>query len=187
MPHIRWNLSSGTRDWTCAPALEVQNLNHWTAREVTLCLFGRVCLFLIFCLPLLLCPDPSTGYDFPSAWKVIPFGIWGSPGDTLSFCLSENDFIPEASLKHHFSRFHILGWQSAFLSYSFAQYWRHHFTVLWLLLYGQGSRFCSSSCPFFFPSQTNFKIFISFVFSFLYFHSLWISFLFILPGSHSVC
>ena len=29
-----WNLSSLTRDQTCAPALEVRSLNHCTAREV---------------------------------------------------------------------------------------------------------------------------------------------------------
>ena len=29
-----WDLSSLTRDWTHAPALEAQHLNHWTTREV---------------------------------------------------------------------------------------------------------------------------------------------------------
>ena len=29
-----WDLSSPTRDGTCAPALGVQSLNHWTSREV---------------------------------------------------------------------------------------------------------------------------------------------------------
>jgi len=29
-----WGLSSVTRDGTHAPAVEVQSLNHWTAREV---------------------------------------------------------------------------------------------------------------------------------------------------------
>ena len=32
--HNMWDLSSLTRDWTCAPAAEVQSLNHWTSREV---------------------------------------------------------------------------------------------------------------------------------------------------------
>ena len=33
-----WDLSSLTRDQTNAPVLEVQSLNHWTAKEVLLCL-----------------------------------------------------------------------------------------------------------------------------------------------------
>ena len=33
-----WDLSSLTRDQTNAPVLEVQSLNHWTAKEVPLCL-----------------------------------------------------------------------------------------------------------------------------------------------------
>ena len=33
-PHGMWDLSFPTRDWTSAPALEAQSLNHWTAREV---------------------------------------------------------------------------------------------------------------------------------------------------------
>ena len=28
-----WDLSSLTKDGTCAPAVAVQNLNHWTTRE----------------------------------------------------------------------------------------------------------------------------------------------------------
>ena len=37
MPHSRRDLSSLIRDWICAPApaLEVQSLTHWTAREVS--------------------------------------------------------------------------------------------------------------------------------------------------------
>ena len=31
-----WDLSSPTRDQTCAPSLRVQRLNLWTAREVPL-------------------------------------------------------------------------------------------------------------------------------------------------------
>ena len=31
-----WDLSSPTRDQTCAPSLGVQHLNLWTAREVPL-------------------------------------------------------------------------------------------------------------------------------------------------------
>ena len=34
VPHGMWDLSSPTRAETCAPAMEVQNLNHWTTREV---------------------------------------------------------------------------------------------------------------------------------------------------------
>ena len=34
-----WALSSPTRDRTASPALEVQNHNHWTTREVTLLAF----------------------------------------------------------------------------------------------------------------------------------------------------
>ena len=33
-PHGMRDLSSPTRDRTHGPALEVQRLNHWTAREV---------------------------------------------------------------------------------------------------------------------------------------------------------
>ena len=33
VPHGMKNLSSLTRDRTCAPAMEVQSPNHWTARE----------------------------------------------------------------------------------------------------------------------------------------------------------
>ena len=32
--HDTFFFSSLTRDWTCAPAAEVQSLNHWTSREV---------------------------------------------------------------------------------------------------------------------------------------------------------
>ena len=31
----RWDLSSLTRYWTCAPAVKTWSLNHWTAREVS--------------------------------------------------------------------------------------------------------------------------------------------------------
>lgn len=34
-----WDLSSLTRDRTCAPALEAQSLIHWTLREVPFLLF----------------------------------------------------------------------------------------------------------------------------------------------------
>ena len=33
-PHGMRDLSSLTRDQTCAPAVEVQSLNHWATREV---------------------------------------------------------------------------------------------------------------------------------------------------------
>ena len=33
-PWGMWDLSSITRDWTCAPCFGRQNLNHWTIREV---------------------------------------------------------------------------------------------------------------------------------------------------------
>ena len=29
-----WDLSFLTREQTCAPAVDVQSLNHWTTREV---------------------------------------------------------------------------------------------------------------------------------------------------------
>ena len=29
-----WGFSSPTRDWTCAPTVEVRSLNHWTTREI---------------------------------------------------------------------------------------------------------------------------------------------------------
>ena len=35
-----WDLSSLTRDQTRTPALEVQSLNHWIAREVPLTIYG---------------------------------------------------------------------------------------------------------------------------------------------------
>ena len=31
--HSMWDFSSLTRDRTCAPAMEAQSFNHWTARE----------------------------------------------------------------------------------------------------------------------------------------------------------
>ena len=30
-----WDLSSLTKNWTCAPCIEDRSLNHWTAREVS--------------------------------------------------------------------------------------------------------------------------------------------------------
>ena len=33
-PHNMWDLSSPTRDRTRPPAVEVQGLNYWTAREI---------------------------------------------------------------------------------------------------------------------------------------------------------
>ena len=35
-PHSIWDLSSSTRDQTCAPCIGGQGLNHWTAREVSM-------------------------------------------------------------------------------------------------------------------------------------------------------
>ena len=32
-------LSSQTKDWSRAPASGVQSLNHWTTREVPICIF----------------------------------------------------------------------------------------------------------------------------------------------------
>ena len=37
-----WDLSSLTRNQTCAPCIRRQNLNHWTAREVPMCTFLRL-------------------------------------------------------------------------------------------------------------------------------------------------
>ena len=34
LPCHMWNLSSWTKNGTCAPAVEAQNLNHGTTREV---------------------------------------------------------------------------------------------------------------------------------------------------------
>ena len=34
LPHSMWDFNSLARDQTCIPAVEVQILNHWTAREV---------------------------------------------------------------------------------------------------------------------------------------------------------
>ena len=40
-PRGLWDLSSLTRDRTCTPALEAWSLNHWTAREVPMCLYSE--------------------------------------------------------------------------------------------------------------------------------------------------
>ena len=40
-----WDLSSPTQNQTCAPAVEVQSLNHWTTREVP-----NVLIFLFYFL-----------------------------------------------------------------------------------------------------------------------------------------
>ena len=32
--HCMWDLTSLTRDQSCTTALEIQSLNHWTAKEV---------------------------------------------------------------------------------------------------------------------------------------------------------
>ena len=34
VPSSTWDLSSLTRDWTLAPAMEARSLNNWTAREI---------------------------------------------------------------------------------------------------------------------------------------------------------
>lgn len=85
------------------------------------------------------------------------FRIWGSPGDKLSFCLSENALISPSFLKYRIRRFNILGWQLFFLSYAFSNIKTlfHCFvaSVVW-----SGSQFFVPSKVIFFP-QTNFKIF----------------------------
>ena len=35
LPHSMWDLNSLAGDQTCTPEVEVQSLNHWTAREVS--------------------------------------------------------------------------------------------------------------------------------------------------------
>ena len=35
LPHSIWDFNSLARGQTCIPAVEVQMLNHWTAREVS--------------------------------------------------------------------------------------------------------------------------------------------------------
>ena len=42
-PCSMWDLSSLTGDWTCAPWIWRQCLNHWTAREVPVLCFLRLC------------------------------------------------------------------------------------------------------------------------------------------------
>ena len=37
-----WDLSSPTRNWTCALAVEARILNHWTAREVPTCICFKI-------------------------------------------------------------------------------------------------------------------------------------------------
>ena len=36
------DLSSLTKDWTLAPAVEAQSLNHWTASWVDFCIWYKV-------------------------------------------------------------------------------------------------------------------------------------------------
>ena len=79
-------------------------------------------------------------------------------------------------LKHHCSRFNILGWQLLFLSYSF-----NNIEDIILLLCGfccvvNKSGFCFSEGPFFFFPLRLILRFFTFVFCFLYFRSMWISF-----------
>ena len=39
VPHVMWDLSSSTRDWTLAPCNGRQSLNHWTTKEIPHCHF----------------------------------------------------------------------------------------------------------------------------------------------------
>ena len=78
-----WDLSSLSRDQTCAPCNEVQSLNHWTAREVPRNVFF---FFLIFYILIFGCAGP-------------PLLCAGSSlsGVTLSFAMCD-DLIAAASL-----------------------------------------------------------------------------------------
>ena len=44
-----WDLSSLTRDRTCAPAFQVWSLNHWTARESPLAAVLRSLVDMFMC------------------------------------------------------------------------------------------------------------------------------------------
>ena len=43
VPQNMWNLSSPARDQTHAPAVEMQSLNHWAAREVSVAAVTFTC------------------------------------------------------------------------------------------------------------------------------------------------
>ena len=64
----RMILSFSTRDWTCAPAVEVQSLNHWTVSEVPL---------LLSCLLALYFLKKVTYFSFEISWpRFWKTGLW---------------------------------------------------------------------------------------------------------------
>ena len=72
-PHVLWNLSSPTRDWTQTPCIGRGNLKHWTTSEVPLIFLTSKIIFH---------PNPNPWHCLPLAYE----GAWlGGLGVIYSF------------------------------------------------------------------------------------------------------
>ena len=62
-PHVLWNLSSPTRDWTQTPCIGRGSLKHWTTSEVPLIFLTSKIIFH---------PNPNPWHCLPLAYE----GAW---------------------------------------------------------------------------------------------------------------
>ena len=70
-PQGMWDLSSQSRGRTCTPCLGRQCLNHWTTREVPICLF-----LVLACKVFFLWGETPTHVLVTEAFIQTSFSLW---------------------------------------------------------------------------------------------------------------
>ena len=75
-PHGMWDLSSPTRDRTCALCVGSAGLNHWTAREVPMFCVFAVIFYIFMFIPSLFIVVIVASRQFPVCFQWDLLHVW---------------------------------------------------------------------------------------------------------------